>query len=70
MRLSYDLGYNERLKAAFPFLDNTRIAVGIDNLFDSRPTATTPDGETPLRFQEELTDPLGRTFEIELRKRF
>ncbi|MCQ8186614.1 TonB-dependent receptor plug domain-containing protein [Parvularcula maris] len=70
VRLSYDLGYNQSLMAAFPFLDNTRIAVGIDNLFDSRPTAETPDGQVPLRFQEDLTDPLGRTFEIELRKRF
>ncbi|NNU15098.1 TonB-dependent receptor [Parvularcula sp. ZS-1/3] len=70
VRMGYDLGYSAAIMQRAPWLRNTRISVGVDNIFDSRIDVENPDGETPLRYQRDLIDPLGRVFELEIRKRF
>jgi len=70
LRAFVDLGQQERVIAAVPLLDNTRLGIGVDNLFDARQRVTDAAGVVPLRYQPFLIDPVGRSFEIELRKLF
>jgi len=53
-----------------PFFKNTRVTLGINNLFDARQQIVDGSGDVPLRFQPYLVDPTGRFFEIEFRKLF
>ncbi|RIV91154.1 TonB-dependent receptor [Aurantiacibacter xanthus] len=65
-----DLGAQEKLVAAVPFLEKTRIGIGMDNVFDARQRVTDSNGTVPLRYQPLLVDPVGRRFEVEFRKLF
>jgi len=69
-RISYDLGYSGAIMQRAPWLRETRVAIGVDNIFDDRINVEDGNGDTPLRFQQDLIDPIGRSFEIEIRKRF
>jgi len=69
-RLFADLGQQESVIEAVPLLDDTRITFSVDNIFDARQRVTDDTGETPLRYQPFLVDPVGRSFEIEFRKLF
>ena len=53
-----------------PLLKNTRITLGINNLFDAQQRVTDSAGTVPLRYQPALLDPNGRFVELELRKLF
>jgi hypothetical protein len=70
LRLFVDLGQQEKLVEKFKILKGSRISFNIDNLFDSYRTVTDSTGAIPLRYQRDLTDPVGRSFEIEFRKIF
>lgn len=52
------------------WLKNTRVTFEVSNLFNQRPSAETASGSTPLRFQNTLLDPIGRTFSLSFRKVF
>ena len=65
-----DLGARDSLVAAVPFLSGVRMSLRIDNLFDARQTVIDSSGAVPTRFQPFLIDPVGRRFEIGLRKLF
>lgn len=69
-RMSYDLGFSGAVMQRAPWLRDTRLSFDVENIFDQRIKVTDENGETPLRFQPDLIDPIGRTFEIEIRKRF
>ncbi len=70
VRVFADLSNRQGLIEAVPFLDNTRISLSIDNIFDARQRVTDSNGDVPLRYQPFLIDPVGRSFEIEFRKMF
>ena len=70
IRTFVDLGQRDKLVAAIPFLEGSRIGFDIDNIFDARQRVTDSDGNTPLAYQPFLIDPRGRSFEIEFRKMF
>ncbi|WAT18845.1 TonB-dependent receptor plug domain-containing protein [Aurantiacibacter sp. MUD11] len=70
LRAFADLGRRQGLVEQVPFFENTRIGIGIDNLFDARQRVTDSNGDTPQRYQPLLLDPVGRSFEIEIRKLF
>jgi iron complex outermembrane recepter protein len=70
VRVFADLGQQESIVAAVPFLAGTRISFDVENIFDARQRVTDSAGIVPLRYQPFLIDPVGRTFEIELRKLF
>ncbi len=70
LRAFADLGQRDGLVEAVPFLDNTRIGIGVDNIFNARQRVTDSDGVVPQRYQPLLVDPVGRRFEIEFRKLF
>ncbi|URI15757.1 TonB-dependent receptor domain-containing protein [Brevundimonas albigilva] len=63
-----DLSQRKSLVARFPFLDGTRVGVGVQNLFDDRVSATSSDGARPVNYQADYLDPQGRVFRINLRK--
>ena len=52
------------------FFKGTRLSLSVDNIFNTRQDVVDGTGETPIRFQPALIDPLGRTFQIEFRKLF
>ena len=70
LRLFVDLEQRERLMAISPFFKGMRVSLRLDNVFDSRQSVTESDGTVPINYQPFLLDPVGRRFEIELRKLF
>lgn len=70
IRLFADLGQQRSLVRSVPFLRGTRVTLAIDNLFDSHPGVRDSTGATPLGYQPDYLDPLGRSVRISLRKLF
>jgi hypothetical protein len=70
LRVFADLNQRARLIEQVPLLKNTRVTFSVDNVFDTRQRVTDSAGLVPLRYQPFLIDPIGRSFEIELRKLF
>ncbi len=68
LNLFADLSAQKDLVGRFPWLNGTRLSVGVENLFDTRLEVTDANGETPLSYQEDYLDPLGRVFRVSLRK--
>lgn len=52
----------------FPWLAGSRVNLGVQNLFDSRPEVTAGAGDLPLNYQPDYLDPLGRVVSLTLRK--
>jgi len=52
----------------FPWLAGSRINLGVQNLFDSRPEVTSGSGDLPLNYQPDYLDPQGRVVSLTLRK--
>ena len=65
-----DLGSRTSLVERFPILKGSRVGFGVTNLFDSRTEVTSSDGTTPLNYQEDYLEPVGRAFRINFRKIF
>jgi outer membrane receptor protein involved in Fe transport len=70
LRIFADLQQRTKLIEDVPLLKNTRITFAVNNVFDTRQRVTDSTGAVPLRYQPFLIDPVGRFFEIELRKLF
>ncbi|HEY7810760.1 MAG TPA: TonB-dependent receptor [Allosphingosinicella sp.] len=70
LRLFANLGQQQKLVRDVPFLRGSRVTLSIDNLFNSRPGVRDASGITPLGYQPNLLDPLGRSVRISLRKMF
>ncbi|BAV65738.1 TonB-dependent receptor [Sphingobium cloacae] len=70
LRLFANLGQMPGLARDHPFLRGARVSIGIDNIFNARRHVTDATGATPLRYQRDYLDPLGRTVSISFRKLF
>lgn len=70
LRAFADLNQQASLIEDVPLLRNTRVSVGLNNVFDTRQTVTDSNGVVPLRYQPFLIDPIGRSVNVELRKLF
>ncbi|MGY4398703.1 iron complex outermembrane receptor protein [Sphingomonas sp. UYAg733] len=70
VRLFADLGQRLDLLKKHPWLRGTRIALSFDNVFDSRQRVTDVNGATPISYQPDYLDPLGRTVRLSIRKLF
>ncbi|CAA9524930.1 MAG: TonB-dependent receptor [uncultured Sphingomonadaceae bacterium] len=70
LRLFADLGAQEKLVRDRPFFRGTRVSLIVDNIFDTRLRVRDAAGLTPLSYQGDLLDPLGRSVRISLRKLF
>ena len=70
LRLFANLGQMPQLTKDMPFLRGARVSIGIDNIFNQRREVRDATGATPLRYQQDYLDPLGRTVSISFRKLF
>ena len=70
LRLFANLGQMPALVKKHPFLRGSRVSIGIDNIFNSRRDVRDATGATPLRYQPDILDPLGRAVTISFRKLF
>ena len=70
LRLFGDLGGRLEWVKAHPFLRGTRVTLSVDNLFNQRQRVTDATGATPVSFQPDYLDPLGRTIRLSTRKLF
>jgi hypothetical protein len=70
LRLFADLGQHPKLVEKVPFLRGARITFAISNLFDTRQQVRDASGDTPLAYNRYYLDPVGRSFQLTLRKLF
>jgi hypothetical protein len=70
LRLFANLGQQQALVRDVPFFRGSRVSLAIDNLFDSRPRVRDGSGTTPLSYQPNYLDPLGRSVRLSFRKMF
>ena len=70
LRLFADLGQRPKLVEKVPFLRGARVTFSVNNLFDARQQVRDGNGNTPLAYNRFLLDPVGRSFQLTLRKLF
>lgn len=70
LRLFADLGAQPWARQKYPWLRGSRVSLSVDNLFDQRQQVRTATGETPVTFQPDYLDPLGRQVRLSFRKLF
>ena len=69
-RLFANLGGMPKVVADHPWLRGSRVTVSVDNLFNQRQRVRDATGATPVNYQPDLLDPLGRTIRVSFRKLF
>ena len=70
LRLFADLGNQLKFVSKHPWARGLRVTLSADNLLDSRQRVTDATGATPISYQPDYLDPLGRTVMISVRKLF
>ena len=70
LRAFVDFSQRPKAVKAVPFLKGARFQLMVNNLLDSRQKVTDATGATPLAYQPDVLDPLGRVIGAELRKTF
>jgi hypothetical protein len=68
-RLFVDLGQQPAL-IGHPWARGMRLTLAVNNLLDTRQRVRDGTGATPLAYQPDYLDPLGRTIRVSLRKLF
>ncbi|MBN8815883.1 MAG: TonB-dependent receptor [Sphingomonas sp.] len=68
LRLFFDPTTRPDLIAKHKWLIGTRFVVSVDNVFNSRQRVRDAAGDTPVSYQPDYLDPLGRTIRIGIRK--
>ncbi len=68
LRLFADLGQQLKFVVKHPWARGVRLTLSATNLFDSRQRVTAADGTTPISYQPDYLDPLGRSIRLSLRK--
>jgi uncharacterized membrane protein YgcG len=69
-RLFANLGNMPKLVVDHPWLRGTRVTLAVDNLFNARQRVRDATGTTPINYQPDLLDPLGRSVRLSVRKLF
>ena len=70
LRLFADLGQQLDLVKAHPWVRGARVTLSVDNVFNARQQVRDATGVTPITYQPDYRDPLGRTVRLSLRKLF
>ena len=70
LRLFANLGENFDLMAKHPFFRGSSLRLDVDNMLNTRPKVRDASGNTPLSYQPDLLEPVGRTVGITFRKLF
>ncbi|MBU3672092.1 MAG: TonB-dependent receptor [Sinobacteraceae bacterium] len=69
LRLFADLGL-QPLAREHAWMRGVRVALVVNNVFDDKQQVQGADGSTPVNFQPDLLDPLGRNLRLTVRKFF
>ena len=70
LRLFANLSENFDLVAKHPFFRGSSIRLDVENVLNTRPKVRDANGLTPLSYQPDLLEPVGRTIGITFRKLF
>jgi len=70
LRLFANLGENFDLVSKHPFFRGASVQFNVENMFNSKPKVRDASGQTPLNYQPDLLEPIGRTVGITFRKLF
>ena len=70
LRAFVDFDQRPDVVKAVHFLKGARLSLSVNNVLDSRQRVTDGAGATPLAYQPDEIDPLGRVLAMELRKTF
>ncbi|MFA6114347.1 MAG: TonB-dependent receptor [Sphingomonas sp.] len=70
LRLFADFGQRLDLIKKHPWLRGTRLTIGVTNIFDGKQRVTDANGITPVSYNPDYLDPLGRSVRISIRKLF
>jgi len=70
LRLFANLSENFDLVSKHPFFRGASVQLNVENIFNNRPKVRDSSGATPLNYQPDLLDPIGRTVGITFRKLF
>ena len=70
LRLFADMGGRLDWVRAHPWMRGTRVTLSVDNLFNRRQRVTDASGVTPVGYQPDYLDPLGRAVRVSVRKLF
>ncbi|MFS0773507.1 TonB-dependent receptor [Sphingomonas sp. 1P08PE] len=70
LRFFADLGGRIDWVRAHPWMRGARVTLSVDNLFNTRQRVTDAAGTTPVSYQPDYLDPLGRTVRVSFRKLF
>lgn len=65
-----NLGERADLIVKHPWMRGMQLRLALDNLFDAKQKVRDATGTTPVNYQPDLVDPLGRTISISIRKLF
>lgn len=69
LRLFADLGQQPWARGNL-WLRGARVSLSLDNIFNEKLKVTTPTGVTPVNYQPDFLDPMGRTVKLSFRKLF
>ena len=70
LRLFADLTQQLKFLKKNPWAAGMRVTLAVNNVFDSRQRVRDADGNTPISYQPDYLDPLGRTVKLSIRKVF
>jgi hypothetical protein len=70
LRLFANLSENFDLVSKHPFLRGASVQFNVENIFNNRPKVHDAGGATPLNYQPDLLEPIGRTVGLTFRKLF
>lgn len=69
LSLAYRFSQASPWVKCLPFLNQTRVRLSIDNLFNDKPTVRDLEAQTPPGLSADELDPRGRAWELNVRKR-
>jgi len=70
LRLFADLGQRLDFVKTHRWARGMRVVVSVDNILDTKQRVTDQTGVTPVAYQPDYRDPLGRSVRISIRKLF
>jgi hypothetical protein len=70
IRLFADLGQRLDLLKKHPWVRGVRISLAFTNILDSKQRVTDANGQTPISYQPDYLDPMGRAVRLSIRKLF
>jgi hypothetical protein len=70
VQLFAQLGAQREWAKKHPWMRGMRVSLNVDNLFDSQQKVRNSSGSTPVNYQPDYLNPLGRTIRLTVRKVF